>query len=121
MSWGHINQHGADGEPYFSLEEPEFSVRDGFVTVVQQFSHGIFFNMKDETLPLVTNSLQAIGSNTFRYARNVWPSFIGNYELAARVDGEKLAGTPMEINVYESNVRYDELYHELMEIKGQGG
>ena len=118
MSWGHINQHGADGEPYFSLEEPEFSVRDGFVTVVQQFSHGIFFNMKDETLPLVTNSLQAIGSNTFRYARNVWPSFIGNYELAARVDGEKLAGTPMEINVYESNVRYDELYHELMEIKG---
>lgn len=24
----------------------------------------------------------------------------------------------MEINVYESNVRYDELYHELMEIKG---
>ena len=55
MSWGHINQHGADGEPYFSLEEPEFSVRDGFVTVVQQFSHGIFFNMKDETLPLVTN------------------------------------------------------------------
>ncbi len=56
MSWGHINQHGADGEPYFSLEEPEFSVRDGFVTVVQQFSHGIFFNMKDETLPLVTNS-----------------------------------------------------------------
>jgi len=74
--------------------------------------------MKDETLPLVTNSLQAIGSNTFRYARNVWPSFIGNYELAARVDGEKLAGTPMEINVYESNVRYDELYHELMEIKG---
>lgn len=87
MSWGHINQHGADGEPYFSLEEPEFSVRDGFVTVVQQFSHGIFFNMKDETLPLVTNSLQAIGSNTFRYARNVWPSFIGNYEAAAAWTG----------------------------------
>src|SRR5699024_1044643 len=68
-------------------------------------------------LPLVTNSLQAIGSNTFRYARNVWPGFIGNYELSAKAGDTVLATTPMEINVYESNVRQDELYDELMEIK----
>ena len=117
MSWGTINQHGANGEPYFTLEEPEVSVADGKAVVTLNFSHGIFFNMKDEKLPLVTNALQAIGSSTFRYARNVWPSFIGNYTLAAEVDGEVLAKAPMEINVYESNVRYDDLYAELMEIK----
>ena len=117
MSWGTINQHGADGVPYFTLEDPTVTVADGYATVKLTFSHGIFFNMKDDSLPLVTNSLQAIGSNTFRYARNVWPGFIGNYELSAKSGDTVLATTPMEINVYESNVRQDELYDELMEIK----
>ena len=62
-------------------------------------------------------TFQAIGSNTFRYARNVWPCFIGNYELTAEVSGKTLAAADLEINVYESNLRYDELYDELMEIK----
>ena len=117
MSWGTINQHGADGEPYFTLAEPVVTVSGGTATVTQVFSHGIFFNMDDETLPEVTNSLQAIGSNTFRYARNVWPSFIGNYRLAAEAEGQVLATAPMEINVYESNTRQDEIYDELMELK----
>lgn len=117
MSWGYINNHGSDGEPYFTLKTPVVAVKDGVATVTQEFSHGIFFNMKDEKLPLVTNALQAIGSSTFRYARNVWPGFIGHYELAAEADKTVIASTSMEINVYESNVRYDDLYEELMEIK----
>lgn len=117
MSWGTINQHGADGEPYFTLETPQVTVSGGTATVTLVFSHGIFFNMNDSKLPEVTNSLQAIGSNTFRYARNVWPCFIGNYELTAEVSGKTLAAADLEINVYESNLRYDELYDELMEIK----
>ena len=117
MSWGTNGNHGSDGVPYFTLEDPVVTVADGYATVKLTFSHGIFFNMNDPKLPLVTNSLQAIGSNTFRYARNVWPSFIGNYELSAKIGDTVLATTPMEINVYESNVRQDELYDELMEIK----
>ena len=117
MSWGTNGQHGSDGEKYFTLAEPVVEVADGTATVTQVFTHGIFFNMEDETLPEVTNSLQAIGSNTFRYARNVWPSFIGNYELSAADGGRVLASTDMEINVYESNTRQDEIYDELMEIK----
>ena len=117
MSWGYKDHHGSDGKPYFTLEAPVVTVEDGTATVTLEFSHGIFFNMRDEKLPLVTNSLQAIGSNTFRYARNVWPGFIGNYELSAKSGDTVLATTPMEINVYESNVRQDELYDELMEIK----
>lgn len=117
MSWGTINQHGADGVKYFDLEKPVVTVKDGEATVKLTFSHGIFFNMKDEKLPLVTNSLQAIGSSTFRYARNVWPGFIGNYELSAKSGDTVLATAPMEINVYESNVRQDDLHDELMEIK----
>lgn len=117
MSWGTINQHGADGTPYFTLETPQVTVSGGTATVTLTFSHGIFFNMNDAKLPEVTNSLQAIGSNTFRYARNVWPCFIGNYQLTAEVSGEALAAADLEINVYESNLRYDELYDELMEIK----
>ncbi len=117
MSWGYKDHHGSDGEPYFTLEAPVVTVEDGTATVTLEFSHGIFFNMRDEKLPLVTNSLQAIGSNTFRYARNVWPSFIGSYEFAAEAGGAVIASTGMEINVYESNLRQDELYDELMEIK----
>lgn len=117
MSWGTINQHGADGEPYFTLETPKVAISGDTATVTLTFRHGIFFNMKDAKLPEVTNSLQAIGSNTFRYARNVWPGFIGNYTFAAEVSGAVVATTDLEINVYESNVRYDEIYDELMEIK----
>ncbi|OUN08848.1 hypothetical protein B5G40_14325 [Flavonifractor sp. An9] len=117
MSWGTINQHGSDGEKYFTLAEPVVNVADGTATVTQAFTHGTFFNMKDDSLPEVTNALQAIGSNTFRYARNVWPSFIGNYTLSAKDGGTVLGSTGMEINVYESNTRQDEIYDELMEIK----
>ena len=112
MSWGTINGNGADGKAYFSLETPAVTVSGGKAVVTLNFSHGVFFENEK-----VGNSLQAIGSAAFRYTRNVFGSFIGEYQLSVREGDKTLASTDMEINVFESYLRYDEIYQELTEIK----
>ncbi|OUO36603.1 S-layer homology domain-containing protein [Flavonifractor sp. An306] len=112
MSWGTINGNGADGSPYFTLETPTVTVADGKATLTLDFSHGVFF--ENET---TGNSLQSIGSGAFRYTRNVWGSFIGDYDLSVRQGADTLASTQLEVTVYESYLRYDELYQELLEIQ----
>lgn len=37
MSWGTINQHGADGEPYFTLETPKVAISGDTATVTLTF------------------------------------------------------------------------------------
>lgn len=112
MSWGTINGNGADGKAYFTLGTPAVTASGGKVVVTLDFSHGVFFENEK-----VGNSLQAIGSAAFRYTRNVFGSFIGEYQLSVREGDKTLASTDMEINVFESYLRYDEIYQELTEIK----
>ena len=112
MSWGTINGNGADGSPYFTLEPPhcDGGRRQGHPH--PGLLHGVFF--ENET---TGNSLQSIGSGAFRYTRNVWGSFIGDYDLSVRQGADTLASTQLEVTVYESYLRYDELYQELLEIQ----
>lgn len=49
--------------------------------------------------------------------RNVFNSFNGDYTLSAAAGGTVVGETPMEVQIYESYHRYNEVYDTLLEIQ----
>ena len=114
-SWGTNSGGGADGKPYFTVKDAVAVTKDGETTVTLDFSHGTFFEYVAKNQDPI-NALQAIGSSTFRFTRNVWGSFIGDYRLSVRDGSRELASTKMSLNTYDSYRRYDDLHDELVAI-----